>query len=43
MFPGLIVFIVLIPMVFTMIVAYKCMTTLMQPHLVIPEEMLYLP
>ena len=43
MFPGLIVFILLIPMVFTMIVAYKCMATLMEPHLVIPEELLYLP
>lgn len=40
--PPTIVFIVLIPMVCLMVLAYKCMTLLMQPHLIIPEEMLYL-
>ena len=43
MFPGLIVFIILIPMYFITVVSYKCLTALMEPSLVIPEEMLYMP
>ena len=43
MFPGFIVFIILIPMCFIMIMSYKCINTLVQPHIVVPEELLYLP
>jgi hypothetical protein len=40
--PPTIVFIVLIPLVCVMIIAYKCITLLMHSQLVIQEEMLYL-
>ena len=43
MFPGLIVFILLIPMCFIMIASYKYITTFMYSGLVVPEEILWLP
>ncbi len=42
MFPGLIVFIVLIPMCFITVVSYKCITTFLYSDLVVPEETLWL-